>query len=151
MDGAAVPVTIRAIGRPDFEAWQRLWSGYLNYYETSLPPAQKQGAFERLLDTRSKVHGLLAEIDARPVGLVHYIFHDHMWRAEGICYLQDLYTETSVRRRGVGRALIEAVYGAARAVGVPKVYWLTQDFNAAGRALYDKIGKRTPFIRYDGA
>jgi hypothetical protein len=26
--------------------------------------------------------------------------------------------------------------------------WLTQDFNATARQLYDRIGQKTPFIKY---
>ena len=32
--------------------------------------------------------------------------------------------------------------------GVPGVYWMTQEFNYAGRTLYDRVGTRTPFIKY---
>mgnify|MGYP002622223755 FL=1 len=53
-----------------------------------------------------------------------------------------------MRGRGVGRALIQAVYDAADAAGAPSVYWLTQDFNAEARKLYDRIGVVTPFIKY---
>jgi GNAT superfamily N-acetyltransferase len=49
----------------------------------------------------------------------------------------------------VGRALIEAVYAEADKAGCPSVYWLTQEFNYAGRMLYDRVGQRTPFIRYN--
>jgi GNAT superfamily N-acetyltransferase len=54
-----------------------------------------------------------------------------------------------VRGTGVGRKLIEAVYAAADAAGRPAVYWLTQDFNATARQLYDRIGVLTPFIKYN--
>jgi GNAT superfamily N-acetyltransferase len=80
--------------------------------------------------------------------LVHYLFHRHCWRIEDVCYLQDLYAAPEVRGRGVGRALIEAVYRAADAAGAPSVYWLTQDFNATARQLYDRIGHVTPFVKY---
>lgn len=83
------------------------------------------------------------------MGLVHFLFHRHNWKIENVCYLQDLYTDPSVRGQGAGRALIEAVYAAADANGTPAVYWLTQDFNAEGRRLYDRIGQVTPFIRYN--
>ena len=53
------------------------------------------------------------------------------------------------RGTGVGRALIEAVYAAADAEGAPNVYWTTQHFNEVGRRLYDRVGRRTPFIKYE--
>jgi len=142
-------ISIHPLERPDFDAWYDLWTGYLNYYETSLPQSAKEHAFERLLDPATKVQGLLASQDAKPLGLVHYIFHDHLWRPEGVCYLQDLFTTPEARGHGVGRALIESVYAAADKVGVPRVYWLTQDFNAPARRLYDHVGKLSPFIKYD--
>ena len=56
--------------------------------------------------------------------------------------------DPQARWRGVARALIEAVYAAADAAGVPAVYWLTAEDNYAGRMLYDKVAQRSPFIRY---
>ena len=140
---------IRPVARDDFHAWRDLWTAYLAFYETTLPNETKQIAFDRLLDPKTNVHGLLAEVDATPVGLVHYLYHEHMWRPEGVCYLQDLYTDPSLRGQGIGRALIEAVYTAADAAGKPGVYWLTQDFNTQARLLYDRIADLTPFIKYN--
>ena len=54
----------------------------------------------------------------------------------------------AARGTGAGRALIEAVYAAADAAGCPSVYWLTQDFSATARRLYDRVAKKTPFIVY---
>jgi len=144
-------ITIRAIQPDYYDDWYRLWTDYLEYYETTLPDDVKRIAFDRLLSDTSDVHGLLAIVGGKPVGLVHYIFHDHMWRPAGVCYLQDLYADPAERGTGVGRALIEAVYKAADDAGVPNVYWLTQDFNKDARKLYDRIGKLSPFIRYDRA
>jgi GNAT superfamily N-acetyltransferase len=96
----------------------------------------------------NEFRGLIATLDGRPVGLVHYLFHRHGWKIENVCYLQDLYADPEVRGKGIGRALIEAVYAAADAEGCPSVYWLTQDFNETARRLYDRIGKLTPFVKY---
>jgi len=142
-------VGIRDIRESDYADWLQLWTGYLDYYETTLPETTKRHAFNRLLSSKSACNGYLAVIDDCPVGLVHYIFHEHMWRPEGICYLQDLFTAPEARGAGVGQALIEAVYDAADTNGIPRVYWLTQDFNVTARKLYDRVGKLTPFLRYD--
>lgn len=136
--------------RPDDEtAWRALWRDYLAFYKTEVPEAVYETTFARLLgDDPHDFHGLIAEVDGRPVGLAHYLFHRHAWKIENVCYLQDLYADPSVRGRGLGRKLIEAVYAAADAAGAPAVYWLTQDFNTGARRLYDRIGTLTPFIRY---
>lgn len=136
--------------RPDDEpAWRSLWRAYLAFYETEVPEVVYRTTFDRLIGDDPHDHkGLIAEVDGKPVGLAHYLFHRHGWKVENVCYLQDLYADPSVRGQGVGRKLIEAVYAAADAAGAPSVYWLTQDFNATARKLYDRIGKVTPFIRY---
>ncbi len=140
---------IRPLERADWSEWRRLWQAYLLFYETELSSDIYETYFNRLLgDDPQDFHGLIAEVDGRPVGLVHYVFHRHGWKIENTCYLQDLYADPDVRGRGVGRALIEAVYAAADAEGAPSVYWLTQDFNADARKLYDRIGTLTPFIKY---
>ena len=141
--------TIRPLHREDRDVWAALWKGYLDFYETELAPEVYDGTFERLLgDDPQDFSCLLAEVDGEPVGLTHYLFHRHGWKVENVCYLQDLFVSPDVRGTGAGRLLIEAVYAAADAVGVPTVYWLTQDDNVAGRRLYDRIATLTNFIKY---
>lgn len=145
-------VVVRPLRGADESDWRRLWTAYLEFYETSVPEEVYATSFARLLSGDAReFHGLIAEVEGRPVGLVHYLFHRHMWKVEDTCYLQDLYAEPEHRGRGIGRRLIEAVYAAADAAGSPSVYWLTQDFNATARRLYDRIGRLTPFIRYNRA
>lgn len=140
---------VRPLTRDDGPHWSVLWRAYLAFYETEVPQEVYDTYFERLLgDDPQDYHGLIAELDETPIGLTHYLFHRHGWKIENVCYLQDLYAAPEVRGRGVGRALIEAVYAAADAAGAPAVYWLTQNFNAEARKLYDRIGVVTPFIKY---
>lgn len=136
----------------DFVAWSTLWSAYLEFYETSRPATVHRTLFSRLLsDDQHTFRGLVADMDGVLVGLAHYLFHPHGWRIEDTCYLQDLYVADDARGSGLGRKLIEAVYAAADANGTPSVYWLTQDFNATARRLYDRVGEVTRFIRYNRA
>ena len=140
---------VRPLSAADKPEWARLWHAYLAFYETELPQHIYDTYFDRLLGNDPQdFHGLIAEVDGKPVGLTHYVFHRHGWKIENTCYLQDLYAEPEVRGQGVGRALIEAVYKAADTAGAPSVYWLTQDFNTEARKLYDRVGTLTPFIKY---
>ena len=143
-------VTIRPLGAKDEAAWRRLWAAYLDFYEADLPDEVTQTTFARLLSEDARgMRGLLLEVDGKAAGIVHYVFHRTGWKQEDVCYLQDLYALPELRGRGLGRALIEAVYGKADAAGAPAVYWLTQSFNTTARLLYDRIGVPTPFIAYD--
>ena len=142
-------VNVRPLEARDRADWNRLWEAYLAFYETSRPPEIFDLYFTRLLgDDPQDFNGLVAELDGNLVGLTHYLFHRHGWAHENVCYLQDLYADPQVRGQGIGRALIEGVYAAADKAGAPGVYWLTQDFNADARKLYDRIGTLTPFIKY---
>ncbi|MBR9843957.1 MAG: GNAT family N-acetyltransferase [Rhodobacteraceae bacterium] len=145
-----IQVRIRPLTASDEADWRRLWTGYLDFYETTVPEEVYQTTFARLLGDDPRDYScLVAETpDGRLVGLTHYLFHRHGWKVEDVCYLQDLFADPDARGLGVGRALIEAVYAAADAAGAPTVYWMTQDFNATARTLYDRIGVLTPFIKY---
>lgn len=140
---------IRPLRIDDEAEWRRLWTAYLAYYETVLPEAIYQSTFDRLTSGNTGEYaGLLAVFDGKPVGLAHYLFHRSCWTINNVCYLQDLYADPEVRGTGIGRALIEAVYAKATEVATPEVYWMTQEFNATARRLYDRIAEKTPFIIY---
>lgn len=143
--------TIRPLRAEDRPAWQKLWQGYLAFYETELPPEIYDSTFARLIAAAPRdLAGLVAEAEGgRLVGLAHYMFHAHGWKREDVCYLQDLYCIPEARGTGVGRALIEAVYSAADRAGAPSVYWMTQDHNRTARQLYDRVGRLTSFIKYE--
>lgn len=146
------PPLVRAIRREDLAAWRPLWDGYNAFYgrrdATALAEDITRQTWERFFDPAEPMFALVAEVEGRVAGLVHYLYHRSTSRLRDVCYLQDLYTEESLRGRGIGRKLIEAVYAAARADGCSRVYWQTQVGNAAGRALYDKVAAHTGFIVY---
>jgi GNAT superfamily N-acetyltransferase len=143
-------VVIRPLHKDDEGEWRRLWTAYLAFYETVLPEEIYATTFARLTGegAEGEYRGLLATLDDKPVGLAHYLFHRSCWTVGNVCYLQDLFADPGVRGSGIGRALIEGVYAKAREAGSPEVYWMTQEFNATARQLYDRIADKTPFIIY---
>jgi GNAT superfamily N-acetyltransferase len=143
-------VSIRPLETTDHDAWRHLWTDYLTFYETTVPETVYRATWERLFSKGDfEPRGLMARIDGRPVGLVHYLFHRSCWSIEGNCYLQDLYTAPEARGMGAGEALIEAVRNAAAERGVTNVYWMTHETNATARRLYDRVARKTGFIEYD--
>ena len=140
---------LRKIAESDWPHWQRLWGDYLKFYETTLPDSVFRIAFERLCGPDPRFFGFLAILHETPVGLAHCICDESYWVPEGRVYLQDLYADAEVRGTGVGRALIEAVYAEAARIGRPQVWWLTQEFNTTARQLYDRVGVKSPFLKYN--
>jgi len=145
-------VAISPLKKSDEDEWRLLWKAYLEYYETILPEAVYASTFKRMqagnAGDLNEFRGFIARVDGRAAGLVHFYYHRHGWKIENVCYLQDLFVSPGIRGTGLGRKLIESVYADADAMGAPSVYWLTQDFNEAGRRLYDRVGALTPFIKY---
>ena len=142
-------VHLRPLRAQDQAQWRALWTDYLTFYGSSVSNTVYDSTFARLIgDDAQDFHAIVAELDGRLVGLVHYLFHRHCWRVEDVCYLQDLFAAPDVRGHGIGRKLIEVVYAAADQAGAPQVYWLTQAGNSTARQLYDRIGTETDFIKY---
>ena len=148
----AAPMTVRPVARADHDAWLPLWDGYNTFYgrfgPTALPAEITARTWARFFDAYEPVHALVAESEGRLVGLVHYLFHRSTTLIEPTCYLQDLFADERTRGRGVGRALIEAVYERAKIAGCTRVYWLTHETNATARKLYDRLAENTGFIVY---
>ena len=142
-------ISIRSLSANDFDAWLEMWKGYQEFYKVTLDDDVTECLWHRLL---SKNHDgpicYVAEDNSNLIGLVQFLYHGTTWSPKKRIYLHDLYTKPESRGKGVGRALIERVYEDGRLNDVDQVYWLTQDFNIAGRALYDKVADVTPFIKY---
>mgnify|MGYP001387044895 FL=1 len=140
---------IRPLELRDRDQWQYIWGEYLKFYETKLPIETYSETFYRLTDSNNTNQNcLVAHSGDTLYGLVHYIYHAHNWKTEDVCYLQDLFTLNEMRRQGIAKALIKAVYEAADTNGTPSVYWMTQEFNQGARKLYDQVASLTPFIKY---
>lgn len=141
-------VTVRPLTSADRPQWDRLWKGYLDFYETTLPKAQYDLTFARFLDSSEPMFGYLAEHEGHARGLVHIMLHRSGWLGGPTCYLQDLFVEPAERGTGMGRALIEHAYHVTKAAGGTRVYWLTHETNASARKLYDRLADQTGFIQY---
>jgi GNAT superfamily N-acetyltransferase len=145
-------VVVRPVTRADHDRWLPLWDGYNAFYgregSTALPSDITAMTWSRFFDAYEPVHALVAESDGQLLGIVHYLFHRSTISVAPNCYLQDLFTDAATRGRGVGRALIEAVYARAKEAGCPRVYWLTHETNATARMLYDSVAENSGFIVY---
>jgi len=139
---------IRPIRTEDRQAWDPLWQGYLEFYRATLAPEVTERTWAALCDSASAVHGLVAEQNGQLAGFAHLIMHPTTWAIGPTCYLEDLYIAKAWRGRDIARQLINAVYAFADESGAAGVYWLTQEYNAPARSLYDTLAHRTSFVVY---
>jgi GNAT superfamily N-acetyltransferase len=139
-------MNIRPVRPEDFDAWKPLWDGYNAFYErsgpTALPEHITRATWQRFFDAYEPVHAFVAQADdGQLLGLVHYLYHRSTIAIGPNCYLQDLFTAEAARGKGVGKALIEAVYDVARAAGCGRVYWHTRETNLTAQRLYNQFAE----------
>jgi GNAT superfamily N-acetyltransferase len=139
---------VRPLVAADKSAWLPLWAGYLEFYQTSLAPEVTETTFSRLTGADADMFGLAAEQDGRVIGIAHCIVHRSTWARGNYVYLNDLFVTPDLRKSGAGRALIEAIYARADAMGAERVYWLTHESNTAARKLYDSLALNDGFLEY---
>ena len=143
---------IRPVNINDYNQWLTLWNGYNTFYgrsgETALPEEITRTTWNRFFDPSEPIHALVADNNGELIGLTHYIFHRTTIANAPTCYLQDLFTTEAARGKGVGRALINAVYDQAKLAGSPRVYWQTHETNLHAMKLYDKVADKSGFLVY---
>jgi GNAT superfamily N-acetyltransferase len=147
-ENRAAGVEIRPAGERDHADWLPLWRGYQAFYKTDIPEEVSSVTWARLLDTSEPMGAALAWRDDTAIGLVHHIRHRSCWTIGDYIYLQDLFVSPAERGTGVGRKLIEYVYGIARQAGCARVHWLTHETNRDAMLLYDRIAERSGFVQY---
>ncbi len=141
-------ITIRDARKDDFKQWEPLWDGYTRFYEREPNAEITAVLWRRAFDPYEPIHILVAEMEGRVVGIVHFLYHRSTSMIAPTCYLQDLFTEHGLRGKGVGRALIETVYARAAEAGAGRVYWLTHETNVTAMRLYDGVAEKTGFLQY---
>jgi GNAT superfamily N-acetyltransferase len=141
---------VRPLQARDKPVWLVLFKGYIEFYKATVPEDVIETLWQRLMRGGEGFHVALVAVDDAdvPVGLAHVLYHRSTWTNGWYCYLEDLFVDPTRRQKGVGRALIEAVYAQADARGCTRVYWMTQENNATARGLYDRVATKSPFVQY---
>ena len=62
-------VSVRPIQPADHLRWAELWRAYQAFYGVDLPQAVTEATWQRLLDDREPVFGLVAEKDGNVIGI----------------------------------------------------------------------------------
>jgi len=143
-------VRVRPLESRDKPVWLILFKGYIEFYQATVPEDVIETLWQRLMRGLEGFHSALVAVDDAdsPIGFAHILLHRSTWSNGHYCYLEDLFVDPAQRGKGVGRALIEAVYAHADAQGCSRTYWMTQETNATARALYDRVASKSPFVQY---
>ena len=94
---------IRAIRRADYDGWRPLWDGYNAFYGPQrrhrVGGAHHAGDVGALFRCRGAGRTPWSRNrEGKVMGLAHYLFHRSTTRLRDVCYLQDLFTASELRR-----------------------------------------------------
>ena len=87
-----------------------------------------------------RFHLLVAEEDARRIGLALYFFNYSTWISTRGLYLEDLYVAPDFRRRGVARDLMRRLAQIAKQEGCGRFQWSVLRSNQSAIRFYESLG-----------
>lgn len=133
--------TVRRAEPADLDTVAFLFSGYLEFYEKSHPPASVEAFLrERLTRRDSVVFLAFDESLDRAVGMAQVYPTFSSLSLARAWVLNDLFVDPGARGSGAGRALLREVCAAAKADGAAHVALETAEDNSRAQALYENEG-----------
>ncbi|HEX3519196.1 MAG TPA: GNAT family N-acetyltransferase [Solirubrobacteraceae bacterium] len=102
--------------------------------------ATKERLHTALFGERPAAEALIAEVGGETAGYALFFpTFSTFLSIQGI-WLEDLFVRPAHRGGGVGKALLAAVAGAARARGAERLEWSALDWNELALGFYERIG-----------
>lgn len=142
-------ITIRTLTPADEPRWRELFDAYGRFYEREPDEAITLHMLDRANDPHSPVHAIVAlDSSGRVIGIANYLTHESTMQLAPVCYLQDLFVDPAARGSNVGKQLIDWLIAEMQRNGWTRLYWSTRETNYRARALYDKYGAHTGFLKY---
>lgn len=139
-------VETRQIG---FRKWADLYKTYAEFYQVSMTEEQLQTAWAWLSGHETELRGIAALLDGEPKGIIHYRRFLRPMSGEVGIFMDDIFVCSSVRRQGVGNALLERLQHIAEVQDCTVIRWMTAENNRGAHRFYDQFGKLTKWITYD--
>ena len=146
----ASPVRILPIESRHRAEWEALYAGYAAFYRVEQTAAMRETVWSWIQDPAHETKALVAETaEGRAIGLAHYRPFARPLSASTGGFLADLFVDPAFRGQRVADALIGALADLGRARGWSVIRWITAETNYRGRAVYDRVGQKTPWLTYD--
>jgi GNAT superfamily N-acetyltransferase len=142
-------VTIRKIEPDDEPRWRELWDAYTRFYEREPDDAVTRHTWARILDATFPVYAIVAQAEnGEVIGIANYVIHENTSTLTPVCYLEDLFVDPARRGAAAGKLMIDWLLAETKAQSWARLYWQTKENNYRARALYDKYGPHSGFVRY---
>ena len=127
-------------GRDEAADVTRLMIAFRDWWERAWPADEVFArGIERLLADEN-TEFLLGSVGGDPAGVCQLRYRYGVWMDALDCLLEDVFVEQSVRRHGLGEALVSAAVGRARERGCRRIELDANEANAPAIALYERLG-----------
>jgi len=93
-----------------------------------------------LFGAQPVIEAVVALADATPVGFALYFHNYSTFLARKGLYLEDLYVQPALRRRGIGRAMLIHLARIAIERGCGRFEWSVLDWNQSAIQFYEGMG-----------
>ncbi|NMO01745.1 GNAT family N-acetyltransferase [Gordonia sp. TBRC 11910] len=143
------PVVVRPVSPADESDWKRLFTAYREFYKLTPDDAVVERVWSWIVDADQETNALLAETGGVVVGIADYREFARPSTGSVGLWLDDLFTDPTVRGRGIGRTLITELQRIAASRGLSVVRWITAADNATAQRLYDDVAVKTQWVTYD--
>jgi len=139
-------LNIRAASAEDAQSVGKLAQQFADYLrslgDTTDFKLNAQAYLRDGFGTNPAFSGLVAEQDDDIVGYLLYHFGYDTDNAMRILHVVDLYVDKSVRRQGVGKALMSAAAKLSRDAGGMQLFWSVYVNNKMAASFYESLGAR---------
>ena len=133
-------VRVRPASAADLERVSALFDEYRQFYRQPADPARARDFITRRF-ARGESVVLVAEADGTgPIGFCQLYPSFCSVAAGPILVLYDLFVAPALRRRGAGRALLQAAAEYARQAGAVRMDLATARTNVSAQSLYEALG-----------
>lgn len=134
----------------DEAAWTVLYTGYRAFYTLVPDAAVVQSVWKWVLNNQYGMRSFVSEsATGELVGLANVRVFPRPASASMGVYLDDLFTDSQARGRGVAAGLLRAVADFAKREDANVVRWITAADNSVARSVYDSLAHQTDWVTYD--
>lgn len=132
---------IRECLEDDLPVLVELCGKHAAFEQVTYHPAEKASLLKKaIFAERPKLFCYVIVVNSKIQGYFSFTFDYSTWDAQSFLYLDCLYLEPPIRRKGIGEVIFEKLKAIARQNNCVNIQWQTPVFNQRAIKFYNKVG-----------